>query len=944
MPKKCPIISKFIANLISHYKYNAVMDDKKLFLLDAYALIYRAYYALFRAPRITSKGLNVSAVFGFCNTLEELLRKESPSHIAVCFDPRGGTFRHEAYPEYKAQRESQPEDITIALPYIKDIIRAYNIPVIEIPGYEADDVIGTLAKQAEKEGYMTYMMTPDKDYGQLVSDKVVMYSPVSKGHGWEIRDVNYICNRYGLSNPAQVIDMLALEGDASDNVPGCPGVGEKTAIKLITQWGSVENMITNAASITGALGKKIAENIEQIKFSKFLVTIKTDVPNDLRIADFARKEENIPELRKIFTELEFKSYVTKLSARDKEAAIEPAATTAATDSGMLSLFDMLEEPIAPQPAAESGKYQTASSVEEITAIIHKATTAPIAGIYLHANGSEAMTAVWKGLAISLSEGESTYIPIPAEPEARNAAISAIAPLFSSSSATIVSHNVKRDYLILKNAGIEFSSKYYDTSIAHYLLQPEGRHSLSGLAFTHLGYRTLDYIEESGSTKKATSINDADAPKFSNEAADITLRLYNLLKADIEKDNLTSLLNDIELPFVKVLANMEYAGVRIDVQELSQQSKVLTEQVREMEKKVYAEAGREFNISSPMQVGEILFGVMKIDPKAKRTKTGAYSTTEEILEHHRHTHPIVDLILRIRGLRKLLTTYINALPELINLKTGKIHTSFNQTVTATGRISSTNPNLQNIPIRTDDGREIRRAFIADPGDLFLSADYSQIELRLIADISGDKEMIAAFLSGADIHKATAAKIYNVPIDEVTDSQRRNAKTANFGISYGISAFGLSERLGIPRYEAKELISGYFATYPQVQEYIDRCIENAKINGYVSTIKGRKRMLPNINSNNSVVRGFAERNAINAPIQGSAADIIKIAMVNISREMEQRQMRSRMIIQVHDELIFNIKPDELEAMQELITRNMENAYIGRVPLIVSAGVGKNWLEAH
>lgn len=916
------------------------MEEKKLFLLDAYALIYRAYYALFRAPRITSKGLNTSAIFGFCNTLDEIIRKEKPSHIAVCFDPKGGTFRHEEYPEYKAQREAQPEDITKAIPYIKDIIKAYNIPVIEIPRYEADDVIGTLAKRAEQEGFTTYMMTPDKDYGQLVSDKIFMYRPALKGAGFEVRGVKEVCERYGISSPLQVIDLLALEGDSSDNIPGCPGVGEKTAVKLISQWGSIENLLKNTDSITGSLQKKIIENAEKIKFSKYLVTIKTDVPVNVNIDDLARKEENIDKLIEIFTELEFKSFINKLSSRQ---TIIPKEEAPIIDI-MPSLFDIPETIQVPARSETNNNYKTATSIDEIRNVVNQAMTNPEIGIYIYATGADAMTARWKGIAIATENGIASFIAIPANQNTRSEIISIVAPLFKFKQTTIISHDIKRDYIILKNEKIDFTAPYYDTSVAHYLLQPEMRHSLSGLAFTYLNYRTWDYSDENSTSKKAIEIPEIEAPKRSCEIADITLQLSQILKQELEKEKLSSLMNEIELPFITVLAEMEWTGVRIDVSELTKLSQQLTERLHIMEQEAYQLAGCEFNIGSPLQVGEIIFGKMQIDPKAKRTKKGAYSTTEEILEKYRATHPLVDLILKIRGLRKLLTTYINALPELINPNTGKIHTSYNQTITATGRISSTNPNLQNIPIRTDDGREIRRAFIADPGDIFLSADYSQIELRIIADLSEDNEMISAFLSGDDIHQATAAKIYKEPLEAVTSNQRRNAKTANFGIIYGISVFGLSERLGISRQEAKTLIDGYFNSYPKVREYMDNNIEQAKKDGFVTTIKGRKRMLPGINSNNSVVRGFAERNAINAPIQGSAADIIKIAMINIAHEMTQRAMKSRMIMQVHDELVFNIKPEELDSMQELIKRNMENAYKGRVPLIVSAGIGNNWLEAH
>ncbi len=921
------------------------MEDKKLFLLDAYALIYRAYYAMIRMPRVTSKGLNTSAIFGFCNTLDEILKKENPSHIAVCFDPKGGTFRHEVYPEYKAQREAQPEDITRALPYIKNIIKAHNIPVVEIPGYEADDVIGTLSRMAENDGFTTYMMTPDKDYGQLVTDNVFMYRPALKGGGFEVRGVKQVCDLYGISAPIQVIDMLALEGDASDNIPGCPGVGEKTAVKLINEWGSVENLLANVDKLKGAIQKKLSENIEQIKFSKYLVTIKTDVPVDFTIDSLARKEPDTDKLIEIYTELEFKSFIAKIkgSASEIEQQVQPQLPQ---QPMMMSLFDVvedkIEETIESNRVVESvaTKYCEISTIEELNDAIDNAISKGTAGVSIYGCGSDSMTSELAGLAISTNPGEAVYInTLNGNLKYRQS----IQRLFGNESITIISHDIKHDYIILKNAGIDFKAKYYDTSVAYYLLQPEMKNDLTNVAFNILGYRTVDYIPETKSGQMTMLFGD-DAILKHGERADISLRLYDSLQEKLKSGGLSSLMTDIELPFIKVLADMELVGVRIDVGELAILSRQLTERMKNMEQEVYRLAGVEFNIASPMQVGEILFGRLVIDKKAKRTKKGSYSTTEEILEKYRATNPIVDYILKIRGLRKLLTTYINALPELINRKTGKIHTSYNQTVTATGRISSANPNLQNIPVRTEDGREIRRAFIADDGDLFYSADYSQIELRVIADLSGDKDMIEAFRSGADIHQATAAKIYGVSMDEVTPEQRRKAKTANFGIIYGISAFGLSERLSIPRAEAKMLIDGYFQSYPQVKSYIEETIEKAKETGCVTTIKGRKRMLPDINSNNAVVRGYAERNAVNAPIQGSAADIIKIAMVNIARRLETENFKSRMIMQVHDELVFNVKPDELERLKSVVEYEMENAYHGRVPLVVSSGIGHNWLEAH
>ncbi len=916
------------------------MEDKKLLLIDAYALIYRAYYALIRAPRITSKGLNTSAIFGFCNTLDDVLRKENPTHVAVCFDPKGGTFRHEAYPEYKAQRDAQPEDITLSIPYIKDILAANNITVIEVPGYEADDVIGTISRKAEGEGYLTLMMTPDKDYGQLVTDRVLMYRPALKGAGFEVRGVKEVCEKYGISSPSQVIDLLALEGDASDNIPGCHGVGEKTAVKLIGEWGSVENLIENVDSLKGAVQKKISENIEKIKFSKFLVTIKTDVPVELNLDDLARKEADEARLIEIYTELEFKSFLSKMGVKSvAEPVVQPQEP---------SLFDgpsLFDAPQEEQMCVKSdAEYRVVTTLNETTEVVAQALGCGVVGMALYATGADAMTARWQGLALSTQESKAVYIKIPAESEDREQMKVVLKLLLCSKSVRFVSHDVKRDYIVLHNEGIDMGDNYYDTSVAHYLLQSEMKHALPSLAFTYLGCMVSSGVEEALQRKNGGAIEDAIVGDVMCEIADVTLRLYEKFVPMLEQEGLTSLMEEIELPFVKVLADMEIEGVRIDVNELAKMSENLSSRLHDIEQQVYELAGGEFNISSPMQVGEVLFERLKIDPKAKRTKRGAYSTTEEILEKYRNTQPIVDKILQIRGLKKLLSTYINALPELINPATGKIHTSYNQTVTATGRISSTNPNLQNIPVRTDDGREIRRAFIADEGCEIYSADYSQIELRLIADMSGDENMIEAFNSGADIHRATAAKVYGVALEEVTDEQRRYAKTANFGIIYGISAFGLSERLSISRGDAKKLIDGYYESYPQMRQYMDETLEQVRKDGYVSTIKGRRRYLPDINSRNAVVRGYAERNAVNAPIQGSAADIIKVAMIDIAREFAKEGLRSKMIMQVHDELVFNVVNDELARVKEIVKRNMENAYQGRVPLTVSAGVGKNWLEAH
>jgi len=927
------------------------MEEKKLFLLDAYALIYRAYYALIRAPRLTSKGFNTSAVFGFCNTLHEVLRKEDPSHIAVCFDPKGETFRHEAYPDYKAGRDAQPEDITLSIPYIKRIVEACRIPVIEKEGFEADDVIGTLSRRAEAEGFVTYMMTPDKDYGQLVTDRILMYRPSLRGEGFEIRGPREICERYGISRPAQVIDLLALEGDSSDNIPGCPGVGEKTAQKLIAEWDSVENMLSHADEIKGALGKRVRDNAEQIRFSKFLATIRTDVPVVFDPEALVRSEVDVDALVAVYRELEFNSFIKRLGFRSGENAQAQAALrpdpVAQADGGQ-SLFDFDDatgETLVASAASDvhslaSGhSYTVAETPADAARAIGRAAAEEVVGVAMNCSGAdEAMTAEWLGLALAFGDRSACYIPLPDPIDpARAELMTLMGTLFGSGKTMIVSHDVKRDMLLLRREGIDLSAPYFDTSVAHYLIEPEMTHKLPQLAMRYLEY----YMADSPQKGETDTVGDEIR---CCEAADITLRLHAVLARLIDERGARRLFDDVELPLIAVLADMEFTGVRIDSRELSGLSASYTRRLSDMEEEVYRLAGTRFNLASPSQVGEVLFDHLKISAKAKRTKKGSYSTTEEILEKYRSEWPVVDLILKIRALRKLLTTYIDALPRLVNPATGHIHTSYNQTVTATGRISSTNPNLQNIPIRSDDGREIRRAFIADPGCVFLSADYSQIELRLIADMSGDEDMIGAFLSGEDIHRATAAKIYHMPLSEVTDTQRRNAKTANFGIIYGISAFGLAERLGIPRVEAKELIDGYFRSYPRIKDYIEQAVEQARADGYVSTIMGRKRYLPDITSRNSMVRSYAERNAVNAPIQGSAADIIKAAMVSIHREMRSRGLRSAMIMQVHDELCFNVVVSELPEVQEIVARCMSAAYRGRVPLEVSAGTGSNWLEAH
>lgn len=936
---------------------------EKLFLLDAYALIYRAYYALINAPRVTSKGFNASAIFGFCNTLDEILKKENPTHIAVCFDPHGPTFRHEMYDGYKAQREAQPEDITASVPIIKEIIKAYRIPVFEVPGYEADDVIGTIANIAESKGYKTYMMTPDKDYGQLVTENILMYRPSLRGQGFEVRGVKEVCEKHNISRPSQVIDLLALEGDAIDNIPGCPGVGPKTASKLIGEYDSVENLLSHADEIKGAIGQKIRDNAEKISFSKKLATIKTDVPVEVDFEQLKRQPKDIDALREIYTELEFKTFLTRLGVSPSPGAAETTKKEASSEQkrpatispAQPSLFDFMDDSESNSSNEETADassrfankeiipedYKAITSDDEIRNLINEAINTDKVGIALYSVGVEAMTAELIAIAISTVPGKGRYIEIPTIEPSRNELLSLFKPLLSSASTILVSHDIKRDMVLLHREKLDITARYFDTQLAHYLYQPEMRHRLADIAMNILEIEMDNFGE---TPKPFTPIPAGEEVKRVCQQADMTLRLEGPLSQLLEENGQRKLLDDIELPLAAVLADMEWTGVRIDTAELAKLSTTLTSQLHELEEKAYELAGEKFNISSPMQVGEILFGKLQLDAKAKRTKSGSYSTTEEILLKYRDSHPLVGLILEVRGLKKLLTTYVDALPALVNPLTSKLHSTFNQAVTATGRISSANPNLQNIPIRTDDGKEVRRAFIADEGCIILSADYSQIELRLLANLSDDPELTEAFNSGLDIHRATAAKIYHVAYDEVTESQRRKAKTANFGTVYGISAFGLSERLNIPRSEAKELIEGYFSTYPHIRQFIEESIEHARKKGYVSTIMGRKRYLPDINSRNATVRSYAERNAVNAPIQGSAADIIKLAMIRVYNEINRLGLKSKMILQVHDELVFNVIPDELSVLQELVIREMSNAFSGKVTLDVSAGTGHDWLTAH
>ncbi len=926
------------------------MTDKRLFLLDAYALIYRAYYGLIKNPRINSKGVNTSAIFGFVNTLEEVLRKENPSHIAVGFDPAGPTFRHEAYEQYKAQREETPEVIRQSVPVIKEIIRAYRIPIVEVAGYEADDVIGTLAKQAEQAGFDTYMMTPDKDYGQLVSPHIFIYKPLFGGN-FEVRGVNEVTGKYGIERPEQVIDILGLMGDASDNIPGCPGIGEKTAMKLVQEFGSIENLLEGTDKLKGATKTKIENHTEEIKFSKFLATIKTDVPVSFDEEALRRSEVDAEALRKIFDELEFRSLAERILGKN---TLTPP--TAANGPVQGSLFDLFA---TEGPSDE--KYSTLRDVnstphtyllvdneEDMTRLADTLEKCQKFSFDTETTGIEPMTAELVGMSFAIAEGEAYYVPVPAEKAAAERIVNIFKKALENPLSQKIGQNIKYDYIMMRRYGVRPSGAFFDTMVAHYLLQPEQRHNMDYLAEIYLGYKTIHIEELIGPKGKGQRSMRDVAPEqvypYAAEDADITLQLKNRLEAELAREGMEHLFYAIEMPLVRVLAEMEISGVRIDTEALRRSSADLGERLAAIEQEIYELAGTSFNISSARQVGEILFERLKIDEKARKTKTGQYSTTEEVLEKLRYRHPIVDKILTYRGLRKLLSTYIDALPELINPATGKIHTSFNQTVTATGRLSSSNPNLQNIPIRDEEGREIRRAFIPEEGSLFFSADYSQIELRIMAHLSGDPAMIEAFVSGLDIHAATASKIYKVGIDEVTKEMRRKAKTANFGIIYGISTFGLAERLNIPRSEAKQLIDGYFETFPRVKQYMEQSIEVAREKGYVETLNGRKRMLPDIHSHNSVVRGYAERNAINAPIQGSAADIIKIAMVRIFDRFEREGLQAKMILQVHDELNFTVPLPEIDTVSRIVKEEMEHAATLRVPLVADTGTGSNWLEAH
>ena len=919
----------------------------KMFLLDAYALIYRAYYAFIKNPRINSKGLNTSAIMGFVNTLNEVMTKENPTHLGVAFDPSGPTFRHIEFPEYKAQREACPEDIKTAVPIIKKILEAYRIPVLEVEGFEADDVIGTLATKAGMSGIETYMLTPDKDYGQLVGNNVYMYRPRHNG-GYEVMGTQEVIEKYGIDNTSQVIDLLGLMGDASDNIPGCPGVGEKTAVKLIKEFGSIESLLLNTDKLKGAQKKKVEENAELIRMSKYLATIKTDVPIELDLDALQVKDANQQELEKLFEELEFKTFAKRILKKDKQEQKK--------QNLQLDLF--AEFPTEGKEEAEFSSFETIKTIrleyklvekeDKIKQLCDYFLTKEILSLDTETTSLSPIDAELVGLSFSVKENEAFYVPVPADQDEARKIVDLLRPVYENEKILKVGQNLKYDYEVLMKYGVRLAGKMFDTMLAHYVIQPELRHNMDYLAEIYLNYKTIHIDELIGpkgkNQKNMRDLRPQDVYEYAAEDADVTLKLKNKLEGELKKYGAEELFYNIEMPLMPVLAEMEMNGVTIDTQSLADTSDVLTKRMEEVEKEIYELAGAPFNIASPRQVGEVLFDKLQIVEKAKKTKTGQYVTNEEVLQSLKGKHKIVEAILEHRGLKKLLGTYIDALPKLINARTGHIHTSFNQATTATGRLSSSDPNLQNIPVRGEEGKEIRKAFIPEPGCLFFSADYSQIELRVMAHLSGDENMIEAFREGHDIHAATAAKIYKEEMENVTRDQRTKAKRANFGIIYGITVFGLAERLEISRDEAKMLIEGYFETFPKVKEYMEKAKEQARNQGYVETQFHRRRYLADINSANATVRGFAERNAINAPIQGTAADIIKVAMIRIYNRFRAEGIRSKMILQVHDELNFSVYPEEKEKVEQIVLEEMQNAFPMQVPLVADCGWGNNWLEAH
>ena len=918
----------------------------KLFLLDAYAIIFRAYYAFINRPTINSKGLNTSAILGFCNTLREIIDKEHPTHLGVAFD-HGKTFRHEAYPPYKAQREETPEDIKLSVPYIKEILQAMHIPVLQADGFEADDVIGTLATKAGKAGVETYMLTPDKDYGQLIAPNVFMFKP-RHGGGYDKIGESEIKEKYGIDSAHKVIDLLALMGDSADNYPGCPGVGEKTAVKLINEFGSCEELLAHADQLKGKMREKVENAKDDIKMSKFLATIRTDVPIELNLDELKMTEPDEKQLSELFAQLEFKRLAEKF--------LRKAENTKNNAPKQPSLFDEIptdgqavtENSILASLKTTSHEYQLIDNKEDASQLYDFLRTKKILSLDTETTSTSPVDAELVGLSFAVEENKAYYVAIPANREEALQYVNIFKPLYENTETLKVGQNIKYDYEVLRNYGVDIQGPMFDTMLAHYVLQPELHHNMDFMAETLLHYRTVHIEELIGPKgkhqKNMRDLDPKEVYEYAAEDADVTLKLKNVLEPMLKEKGMERLFWDIEMPLVKVLADMELNGVCLDTDSLKETEHIFKERMARYEQHAYELAGETFNISSPKQVGDILFGKMQLVDKPKKTRTGQYVTSEEVLLQLRDKAPIVDDILNYRGLKKLLGTYVEALPLLINKRTGHIHTSFNQAVTATGRLSSSDPNLQNIPVRDDDGKEIRKCFVPEPGCLFFSADYSQIELRIMAHLSGDENMIEAFREGLDIHRATAAKIWKEPLDEVTDAQRKKAKQANFGIIYGITAFGLAQRMGIPNGEARQLIQDYFATFPKVHAFMESAIATAREKKYAETMFGRRRYLPDIDSKNGTVRGFAERNAINAPIQGSEADIIKIAMIRIWRRFKKEGIRSKMILQVHDELNFSVYPEEKEKVENIVLTEMQNACQLSVPLIADAGWGKNWLEAH
>ena len=949
---------------------------EKLFLIDAYALIYRAYYAFIKSPRINSKGLNTSAILGFVNTLEDILQKEKPTHIGVAFDPKGGTFRHELYKEYKAQREETPEVIRESVPIIKEILNAYRIPILEVPGFEADDVIGTLAKKADEKGIKTYMMTPDKDYCQLVTENSLIYRPKYGDKGYDIMGPEQVRQKYGLTSTDQIIDMLGLMGDSSDNIPGCPGVGEKTAVKLLSEFGTIDGLLSNTGKLKGALKEKIENNREQIKFSRLLATIRTDVPIELDMQSLQRVEPDDSSLFSLFEELEFRTLLSRFrnnpglqEIHQSNPAPNPQTvsqnktenTTAHSekqknDGFHGDLFELFQSDIQDDFKNSNLKdiktvqhnYYLIDNEEKARQLAALLSTHDIICFDTETTGTDPIVSDIVGMSFCVKPHEAWYVNIPKSGVGRQRMLDIFRPLLENTETLKIGQNIKYDILVLANCDIHVKGEMFDTMVAHYILQPELHHGMDYMSEVYLNYRTIhieELIEQKGRNQKNMSqLSPEQIYEYACEDADVTMQLKVILEKELEKDGTMELFRNVEMPLVRVLAYMERNGVRIDTESLKETSRLFTERMKSIEEQIFGYIGYSFNILSPKQVGEVLFEKLKVIDKPKKTKTGQYVTSEDVLESIKTKHPVIELILQYRGLKKLIGTYVDALPLLVNPRTGKIHTSYNQTVTATGRLSSSNPNLQNIPVRDEDGKEVRKAFIPEPGCRFFSADYSQIELRIMAHLSGDTNMIEDFRLGHDIHLATAAKIFHKKLDEVSKTERSRAKTANFGIIYGISAFGLAERTGLSRTESKELIENYFKTYPQIKSYMNTSIQKAKEKGYIETLLNRKRYLPDINSHNATVRGFAERNAINAPIQGSAADIIKIAMIRIYKRFMEENIKSTMILQVHDELNFNVVPGEEEIVEKIVIDEMQNAWSMSVPLIADCGWGDNWLEAH